>query len=514
MKKTFTLPVLKKLTDICSIAGIEEVFVLKIGQSEITLSTISVVKKKFLPEYQSLNSFTIKCSETYPTSGSSRQDIEEIIEAFALKNVISDLYCIILIDDYKYHLVSIPIEVEDNDIWLSENYQKFLPPSLVLDDFIFAFEKLFSDENSVFYELMIVRKEFLKQYCDILEFRKINVLGAIPSLYYFGTLFTEKTETPVVLINIELSRIQYLFKEDSKIIRNEFHLVNNDLSQEKSRTSELQSRLRDIKQLISSGDSGSSSSYNPVVITLTEEETILTDIIRTEFFGTDLNDAHKRKFLFGENLRTLLPIRDFLSNPAVSVNLYTSGNYSETREKLEKQYATKLFLGAGLLVFLILLILNLFFTVFSHLNDSLSEQLAETTEITRMVESLKNENKLLETETMSLKNLQYHSEDISMILYRVSGGIPSDCVLSSLNIKHEKERKYSLRLTGFAFSQESLARFLSNLENRYGIEQIHLLDSHLADEATWQKADAAYSGKDIPSTIFQFTIDFVYAPTH
>lgn len=499
--------IVKKLTDVCRIANVGEVLLLHSRQEDIHISIVKTAGKRFLPDFNRSENFSTRAHMSTPIF-----DFPDALELFINDNKCADLFCVILVDDYKYHVVTLPSEIDDNEIWLSENYSKFLPSNLSLDDFIFVFKDLSVTNDERVVELIMVRKDTLNAFTRAPEKYNLNILAVLPSVYFFESIFPVASGTPELLIELFAHKIQYLYRDDSRFLRNELHLLNSiDDENHELLYTELTSKLNDIKRIIGLSDDSESDNLSISILYPAENHQNVKSIVRSIFVK---NESQQELVKYKEKLGLYEAIGNYLANPNTSLNLYTGWKLSAGRELLEKKFATNFFLAAGSLLLLLLLFLNIIFSVFSHLNDSITESLAEATELSRSVDLLKRENKLLEVETASLRNLQFHTDDITGIMYTLSAGINRECVLTLFSLKNEKERTYINSIKGIGFSQQAIAKFVSVLETSPGIIQTRLLGSTLLDENACQKYDDKFPNVTLPQFLYQFSIQFNYDPAH
>jgi len=514
--KFLKLKFLNSLTNLCSIAGIDKILVIRLEHDWMRFSLLQVKKKKMiLPDYASIENFQVLLEQSFPFEPGANATVKTQLETFITVNNLKQVFTLVLTDDFKYHVISLPLETDEGDeVWLTENYAKFLPASLVLDDFIFSFEALQKTETARISELIMIRKNFLEERIAVLEQLDIQLLGVLPTVYFFRSVFESSLEKPLLLIDIQSQFIQYLFKDEARVSRNEFHLnhqldANNQSS--KHRLVEIEGRMNDLKQtLFSANRDYSPSDISLQLICNKSEEPLLTDVIKNTFRE---NENHRQQFslsTYTDNQKTLIPVRDFLLQSGLTPDLYKSARASSNREMLEKKYVVNIFLGIGIMFFTMLILLNVLFFTSSHLNEELSEEHTQIMQIARTMELLKKENKFLEIETNSLRNLQYHSHDLAAIFRSVSVCVEKDCALSHLSIKHQKERAYFISLKGDAVSQEAIAGSLQNLEKQMGVSNARLLGTNSIDESAYQKLAEIYAGSAPPDDFFNFSIEFNY----
>ncbi len=498
---------LKPLNRLCLIAGIDELILVQKQASYLYINKIAVHSRYMLPDYSSPDHFRITAQHVLDLSEQNVDKQAQLIASFLKENEAENSFVVALTDEYKYHIVSLPLESGEDDIWLADNYKKFLPPSLNVNDFIFTFEELYKDENNRTCELVMARKDDMLSLSSLLRSFRLNLIAILPARYFYKSVFSN--QNPALIISVFPDKLEFLFKDEAKVLHNTFHMQSQVMS---TRQSEFALRISDIKQMIGSGekDVADSSLKISILADESDQETI-KELVAAEFYPHADRQRINKMITAGTGSSIILPVRDFLLFPDSPVNLYSTFGEIEAREELEKKYATRLFLGISSIVFLLLLLFNLVYFTFSKLNDAAAESQSETTELIRMLDLMKKENKLLELETSSLLNLQHRSEDLAAVLKALSFAIPRECAITSLQVKSEKERLYKIAIKGVGYSQEAIARFLAACSGMPGIKETHLLGSSVVDESTYTKIDEKFPDITLPDNMYEFNLTMQYA---
>ena len=465
------------------LTGISKFICIDIHSDHIKFSLIkrkepicSITKKESLTNLKIIGTEYISGNDLYKI-------IENTLKDIILKYRFNNAVLILGINDFRFSTVSIPLEIEDVDIWFSENRNKFLPEGKPSDDFIYAYEFYKEDENYKHFFIIVVRNDFINPIIKSSMLPGLRLIGILPfPLTIFSNNKTKDKNT--LFLDFEEYKIFFSFKSESGIVlfRDFFFEIYELAAEEylplefrKINVNNLNFCLEEIKQtLILSFGSQFSENLYILFSSHPNHYEIIYKQIKDLFKPENIDPFLNKETQFYSS--SMFAVNKMLSDFDTKLNIFKDEEYDKERFLLEKQTNLRITFAVGIFLLFFLLSTYLFKNYLTNRIDSQEENYIELTAKAENIEKLKKENTFLKANLSLLNKLKGSRVGYSNLLYDVTKVINSGCCLTEFNLKENNEF-ILVNFIGLAYSLEDVAEFMSNMEYSKKYKEINLLYS-------------------------------------
>jgi Tfp pilus assembly protein PilN len=414
--------------------------------------------------------------------------IEKTLKDIILKYSFNNAALILGINDFRFSTVSIPSDIEDVDLWFSENRNKFLPEGRPLDDFEYAYELYKEDENYKQFYVILVRNDFINPIIKSSMLSGSRIIGILP---FALTLFSNEKikDKNTLFLDFEEEKISFSYKSESGNIlyRDLFFEIYAPAAEEnlpsefrKINLNNLNFCVEEIKQILTLSF-GSQFSENLDILLSSHPnhyEIIykqIKDLIKPENINAFLN---KETQFYSSSL---FVVNKMLNDFDTKLNIFKNDEYDKERFLIEKQTNLRITLVAGIVLLFFLLSTFLLENYLTDRIDTKEDNFIELTAKAENIKKLKIENTFLKANIDLLNKLKGNRVEYSKLLLDVTKLINSNCCLTGFNLKQNNEF-ILVDFAGLAYSQEDVAEFMSNMEYSKKFKETTLIYSSINKE--------------------------------
>ena len=404
--------------------------------------------------------------------------IKNKLNEFIKKNNLKDAPAFIGINVFKSSAVTLQADTDDIDLWFSENAAKFLPDGRPADEFGFSYEQINEDENHKYFNLAIVRHDYVNEIIKNFSIEGIRIYGIFPFHFSINS-FDYQAEKKRLLLDYSSGKIIYTFlSRTSNFFSGEiFSKISvEDVVERELNREEIKASLIKIKQNVSSNFGNNSLSQLEVYLCCRKEdyEIIKSDVenIFNEVPISINNNLKPEEHLF---LPSLFAYNKILKDNELKLNLLPPEFQVKEREFIEKQLSLKFILGiGGVLIFLLLFSNALNGFLRCSLEEAQSNALTVSSDAMKL-SNLQKENQYLRANYKLLKKLKKHEKKYSTLLYNISRFIKDGSCLTGLNIKENENKSINIEIAGLAYEQQDIADIMKRMEDDKKFSDINLL---------------------------------------
>lgn len=384
------------------------------------------------------------------------------------------------INEYKLHSIKIHEDVDDIDLWFSENSSRFLPEGRSADEFIYSYEKCFEDEEITLYWTALARKDYI---CNILKScsnKELTIIGIYP--FILSVMFLELLkEENTLFIDLLSSRIQFSFRfQTGSSYYGELYKESDLLSENRDKQAAYDlyvEIMKDIKDSLIIWRNTNDISIDHIYINSPDEYSTVIKEASSEIFSEVTVNKHFETADTG-SIAAVFTLDNFLNNYDSCINLLTEENRKEEKEKLEKSIALKLALVSGSAIIILLLLSNLLHGFITSAMESNEEELLTINNQSVQIERLVKQKEILKSNLAMFLNLKgYDKSRFSYLLEEITEIVTDKTCLLDLAMNEISENKISLEMTGCAYSQTDVAEIIKRMEDSNSFSGITLGNS-------------------------------------
>ncbi|MDP4196304.1 MAG: hypothetical protein Q8940_14705 [Bacteroidota bacterium] len=394
---------------------------------------------------------------------SIKKEIKALITNHGLKNplIIAGLL------EYKNYVISVPLDIEDTELWFLENSGTFLPESRPKDDFSYSYEIFKKDDNYSYYNVIVVRRDYLNRLLEVLNFNEGKLIAVLPFpiAIAWNQLSSGKTVLYLHLLNNLL--IYSLITDERQYLCD---VVYNDYIENGAiNIAIISSQLADIKTnliplLQEKSDDNSNMSHLSIILNTREDqfksvETVVKQIFNNSVINQDFSAAYP--YLTGSLLGLNLIFNDVDSG----LNLIKSHFQNDIRFHIEKQLTIRIALIVGAILIALLFILFIAENWLSGMLNEMEEGEINLTSRIVQVENLKKENLYLKTNLNLIGTLKENRAKYTVLMYDITRIVTDRSCLTSINFKSIDNSIITCEIAGISQSQEEVARIIGNMES-------------------------------------------------
>lgn len=466
------LPVLKDF-NLLRLSGIKDIIIVEIMPEKARI--IAAERKEFFAKvnngdvHQSiniLNNVTCSLDDDFLVL---KGEIADIIK----KNSLKDPVIIAGLSEFRQTIAAIPLDTEDIDLWFLENSGKFLPEGRPRHEFTYSYELLRKDEGSSYYNVVVVRSDYIKRLEEALNISQARLFAIYPfpvSLHL--NMFAR--DNSVLLLQISKDRLfysavnaekHYLFGE----IYNDF--IHEGRINHKALSSSLNELKGILAPLIKGESSGAQNAERFKVLLAADEadfagmETIVRSVFINEVINNDFKDPALIVPLIGLNL--------VFNNADSGLNLIEDNE--KVRFSIEKQLTMRAVLSAGMVMIVFLVSLFIMETILSSKFQELEENQADITSKTGQVEQMQKENRYLKMNLELINSLKGGRAKYTSLMNDMTKVVSDKSSLTGINFKTGDAAYIACEISGTAFSQEEVAEVVGRIEKIKSFKNVSLL---------------------------------------
>ena len=344
------------------------------------------------------NNFVILSSEHFDWMG-DYFFLKSKLKEFIKTNNLKDIAVFIGINEFKFSTVTVQADTEDIDLWFLENSAKFLPEGRPADEFGFSYEKIKEDESHKYFNLVVIRSNYVNEIIKNLSAEGIRIYGIFP-FHLAICSYDNPEEKNRLLLDFSSSKVLYSYLSRVSIffsgeIFNQY--IIDDDSIRKIDEEEVNSSLLQIKQNLTLNFGNNSIEQLEVYLCSRKEDyEILKSNVEKVFYDSPINSSHStEEYAF---LPSIFAYNKILKDNDLKINLLPQESQVKERELVEKQMGLKVILAIGGVIIFLLLLSNV---LDGFLRSSLEEE--QTNAIT------------VNSETMKLNSLQKENQSCRLI---------------------------------------------------------------------------------------------------
>lgn len=422
--------------------------------------------------------------------------IKPHLTSFITKNNCKGAYCIITISEYKLFRFSIPIEVDDDELWFMENTAKFLPENQSSEDFNYSYYCYNKDESYKYYHIGVARKKHIQELEHLISGTELILYKISPtiSIIKFPVSLDSVTN---ILIDINNGKISYLFCNGLDINQ------SGSLYFEENSSSQINDKIKEIYQTYLISLNKNAQSDISIYCSCKSENYIDVKNLLLEIFPQEKINYGLENF--SSEYITLLLALNHLFHNETRINLGNQDQKELTTDIVEKQFSMKLILFCGSIILGLLLIAFFSENYFSSRIAQESQNIQYIQKLKASINDFNQKNSRLRANLNLLNDLKGKRDKYSVALLRISDLMPDNCYLKGLEIKKIDENTAKVSLNGFSNSQIIVTELLRNLE-----KDTHFRNSALLNSSAISKGNGIHTkfSSKIDPVIFNITTEY------
>ncbi|MFZ1288483.1 MAG: PilN domain-containing protein [Melioribacteraceae bacterium] len=399
--------------------------------------------------------------------------ISEHLKNFVKKYELEEAYLIIGKNDFRFKTIKLPKDAEENELWFEENTDKFLPEGRVSDDFLFAYEKYFEDEDNDYYYLVIARRNYIELLTKACQVAGITIIKISPFSLQLHSIDIIKDKY-LLYLGIREDKIIYTYSDNKhNLIFGETFLSNSSSATEETEFKNLAvaNGLTEVKQNLAAFINENESDLNIFTVSYNAANENFKSLVKSIFFTENINpDILNTKI---ENLTPAIVLNNTFTGKDDSINLLPPVIASNNNELLEKKTSLRIVLSFGMALIILLLSIYLGENVISGIAANNENDLVEVNSKTKMLENYKNENAKLVGNLSMLSKLKSKRVVYSKILNSLKDAINNKSCFTNLTI-NELEKSLDIKIEGIAYSQPDVTEMIKKIEAMKNFKNISL----------------------------------------
>ena len=453
------------------IAGIKNVLTIEIFENHINTALFQRNENIFkITSKSTLNNFSIIVSENFDTELNRLPSIAKYyIEKFGLK----DIYLLVGINECIFKKINIPLEVEDDELWFLEHNENFIPEGKSLDEFIYSYKKIISDENFRQYFVITARKDYVEKIVKLCAFPGVNILAVLP---FSTTLLTSQFTSDVntLLLVFLNNKLQYV-RKDSENYFDFGEIYYNDEHGEPPASGVLPSRMTDaLNKLFQLFLQAKPLDKSDIVLSCPQN---LNVPLRSYLLNnTNMNVSIIDNHMNSEFLHHTLTVSNIFENVDNIFNLLPVELSAIARNIIEKKLWLNITLALGSIILILLLSANLFSSLLKNTQSSINEEKTVLSLHENQLKQLKIENTYYKTNLAILYKLKDKKNLYTNLLRSMTEITDAKCCLTDIEIINSNNN-LNIVITGLSYSQTDVTDLIRKLETLKLFSNISLIYS-------------------------------------
>lgn len=434
-------------------------------------------------------------------------ELKELIS----KNNIKDPIIIVGINEFRQYQITIPADEDDTETWLLENSGRFLPEGCSKNEFSYIYDPLKKDDNYIYYNIVVIRNDYLKSLIEALSVKEAKLYAIIPfALSITGNSFI--SEKNVLYLHLSANRIAFSALNTRKsFLYDEIYaefIENGSLN-----TQTLKNELNNIKEIVSSQfkDDLSNEELQKEnrdklkIIICTDENSIkiAENTVKSIFGNVAVNEGFTK---FNPSIiGALLGINLVYNNADTALNFVADNLEGSARYYVENKLFLRTTLLAGFVLMFFLLTLFVSETYISGKLNKIDENETLVSSKSSQIEELQKENNYLKANLYFANSLKSNRARYSNLLFGLSGIVTSKSCFSQVAFKDIGKCEINCELSGVAVSQDEVARIIEKMESDRKYSNVLLVFSGYSEnESDYEK------GYDNKKKMIHFNISARY----
>jgi len=473
--------VLNKIKNISflKIAGIKKLIVLELLPGYIKL--LFVINKD--PLYKIINtSSPMRIKIVHSVMMKRNGDLFElktIIKSFIENNKIDTKNIIIGINEFRLKNIVIPSDNDDLDFWFEENSDKFLPLGKTIDKFSFAREKINTNEEYVYYSVVVSRRSYINELKKICEQLNLSLLNISP--FEPATIGHHREDSKLLFINLIGERITYVIVgTDGNPNHGELYTTIYD-EDNSINFEQIKFGLTELFSLLNSDTHKSQNADLEILLQSNPENyNELKNIVNSIFHPVSINQRIEKENY--NHIASLSTAEKLYRSFDESYNLLEQSKLSTDRDEMEKQLTLKTVIISGF--FLITMLLGIYLTE-SFVSNKLKadeDNLIEVSAQKDMIDKYEKENSFLKSNLSHLSNLKGNRITYSNLFNEIPRFVSDSSCFIGLNIKELNSNIVELDFQGLALTQTEVAHIMQKIETNSNFNKISLMYANSIDK--------------------------------
>lgn len=456
-------------------AGVNKLLLIDIHSSVVKFICIKSKESFYqIKKTEALRKIEIVASEQHVINDDYSL-IKTHLKKFVEKNDLYNTCAAIGINDFKFNTVTLPYDVDDVELWFSENTNKFLPEGRPSDDFRFSFELYNHDENSKNFFVVLARADIISKIYNSCSVDGIHIINISPFSLSLKSL-THFKERNVLFLDLTPGKIIYtLVNYSGNIFSGEFYFQTEAVPLRFNADS-ISNSLNGLYSVLSAEADQKSLENIQIYLSCESGSAIfLKEIIAGIFIPAFFNSGYEDFDTFYTG--TYLMYNKLFCEYDAQINLMNTELLGKERFILEKQLSMRVILSGGLILIILLLFsYSAENFVTAQLNDEHENVLNTNATIVR-AENLKKENERLSANLSMLYALRERKIKYSGLLFDLTDIVTDGSCFTSVDIKSADGKLNDLEISGAAISQQEIAGIISIMEQSPDFTDVALLFS-------------------------------------
>jgi Tfp pilus assembly protein PilN len=450
--------------DIQRISGIRSILGIDISDNHVhvvELKRRGSILNKFSGRFEVMKHF----QETLPGDLSATERGVRLKDLIA-KHGASARYAVGAISSLGVKTVTTPIPttIARIDEWIKDNHEKLLRVHLSIDLMAFSYEILAQDESMRTLEISFVKKSEIEDYRKLFKAAGIELFALAAG--------ARDAVNALVVSTAKLGDKRFLHFDD------QFCTITSFSNGKRIKQEQVSTESRpEFTDDTLGADSGS---------------IILAGLVPEGFKNRDYETLKPLNLPTNHTLAVGLAIKGFLSEIS-PVNFLTHFERDRLSDRLHKSLTARAVLALGIVVILLLGMEVMAKTLLQSRIEALDEMMASGGADIAAVQALDKKVKTFERNLAGNESVLRRST-FARILHDVASSAPDSMWLYKLQIKENEGHNQEVFIYGFARSDESISRYLSQLEviaRPIGVELLHSGSGHGADDIVQVKSTLA-----------------------
>lgn len=416
-----------------------------------------------------LEKYTVEKSIDVP--GADNDSLRSELTKFCKDNLLENCYAVCDTNRYRVKTVKIPRDTETEE-WLDQNKKSFLPEGATPDQFIFSNKELFRDEDFIYLLVCLSRCDYTELLSETLRQAGLIPLAIFPFILPLQVK-KEINESPRLVLELWENFLLYSYSDEK------FNLTSGQFQLTENFNERVDQIINSINKLGLDfnlrKESGKKIPVEVMLIASKDDYGILRNIIEQEYFSVFNDSTQKIK-----DTHSIIPLsaaENLVSDFNNAINLLDDKTLLTEREKIEKNFMTRITLACGVLMFVLLALISVGEIFLADNIQKSNELLVDYEAKQNIIQTKISENNKLKNDLVALKDLKSGETLYPEILRIISEITGENCYLSNLRMTKKTDSKIFLEIEGAASGQKYITNILTNLELNKKFSDVSLINS-------------------------------------
>jgi hypothetical protein len=476
-------------------SGIKEIYILDI-QSKIANLVKIKIGERFYRIFNKAGNYNYSVQEIKSFNYSGKiSNIKDILSEY-IAGKKEEIYLVTGINEYKLYNLQVPLEVEDIDLWLLENSEKYYPSKQNRNNFISGYEITREDENYRYGYIAVTRADYISEIEKAVNIKSVNLICITPLTLTFIISPLNNTSNQLFL-NFTDDRLSYIFQTEEGFLQGGEIFYKE--TYEKELNENCTELFNEIKILTHDLGSSKGKEINEVFVSCKNEIFNEVKTLIYEDIGIkEINNGEQ----FSLNVSYSICMKKLLANFEKLIDFRGNDVENKQKEKLEKNFVLRFTLGFGI-IFLALLIILFFSKNYLLQRINFQDEILINKQTNSFgLDKLKKENARLTSNYKLINSLRNDKSAYDDLLLKLTTMINSRSRFTDIELKVANSSGLSVILKGLAYEQVDVATLLKNFENDNRFTNTNLLYSN--------KISSDNVNQEKGQTLIQFQISADY----